>query len=86
MIAGAVYILGVLLALSCGVLLMRGYIRSKQRLLLWSSLCFLGLAASNLLVFVDLVLFPSRDLYIWRLTTAAIAMLMLLYGLIWEGE
>jgi hypothetical protein len=86
MMAGAVYILGMLVALSCGVLLMRGYIRSKQRLLLWSSLCFLGLALSNLLVFVDLVLFPSRDLYIWRLSTAAIAMLLLLYGLVWEGE
>jgi Family of unknown function (DUF5985) len=84
--AGAVYILGTVVALCCGVLLMRGYLRSRQRLLLWSSFCFLGLAASNLLVFVDLVLFPSRDLYLWRLLTASIAMMMLLYGLIWEGE
>jgi hypothetical protein len=83
--AAAVYILGTLVALACGVLLLRGYLRGRQKLLLWSSLCFLGLAVSNLLVFLDLVLFPNRDLYIWRLTTAAVAMMFLLYGLIWEG-
>jgi hypothetical protein len=84
--AAAVYILGTLVALACGVLLLRGYLRGRQKLLLWSSLCFFGLAVSNLLVFLDLVLFPARDLYIWRLTTAAVAMMFLLYGLIWEGE
>jgi hypothetical protein len=84
--AAAVYILGTLLALSCGILLLRGYVRGRQRLLLWSGLCFFGLSASNLLVFFDLVLFPTRDLYVWRLATAAVAMLLLLYGLIWEGE
>jgi hypothetical protein len=84
--AAAVYILGTLLALSCAILLLRGYIRGRQRLLLWSGLCFLGLSASNLLVFFDLILFPARDLYLARLGTAAIAMLLLLYGLIWEGE
>jgi hypothetical protein len=84
--AAAVYILGALLALACGVLLMRGYLNGRQRLLLWSSLCFLGLSISNFLVFLDLVLFPTRDLYLWRLSTAAVAMLLLVYGLIWEGE
>jgi hypothetical protein len=82
--AAAVYILGILVALACGVLLLRGYLRGRQKLLLWSSLCCL--AASNLLVFLDLVMFPNKDLYVWRLTTAAVAMMFLLYGLIWEGE
>ena len=86
MIAAAVYILGSLLALLCGALLLRGYFRGRQRLLLWSGLCFFGLAASNFLVFLDLVLFPSRDLYLWRLVSAAAAMILLLYGLIWEGD
>jgi len=58
----------------------------KQRLLLWSSLCFFGLAISNFLLFLDLVVLPNVDLYIWRLATAAVATLLLLYGLIWEGE
>ncbi len=85
--AGAVYILGFLVTLACGVLLMRGFFRSRKRLLLWSALCFLGLAVSNLLVFLDVIVWPaSVDLYPERLTTAAIAMLLLMYGLIWEGE
>lgn len=82
----AVYILGGLTMLSCGILLMRGYSHTRTGLLLWSALCFFGLAISNLLVFVDLVLLPNVDLYLLRLITAAMAMLILLYGLIWEGE
>lgn len=85
--AGVVYILGFLVTLACGLLLMRGYFRSRKRLLLWSGLCFLGLAISNLLVFLDVIVWPTNiDLYPERLTTAAIAMALLMYGLIWEGE
>lgn len=84
--APAVYILGFLVTLACGVLLMRGYQRARKTLLFWSCLCFFGLAVSNFLVFVDLVMLPNTDLYIWRLAAAAIAMLFLIYGLIWEGE
>jgi uncharacterized membrane protein YqjE len=54
--------------------------------LLWSGLCFIGLAISNLLIFVDLVIIPNVDLYRYRLGTAAIAMCLLLYGLIWESK
>ena len=82
-----VYIVGALTALLCAVLLLRGYVRSRVRLLLWSGLCFSGLTLSNLLLFMDLVLWPaSVDLHLLRLTTAAISMLLLLYGLIWESE
>lgn len=87
MMAGAVYIIGTLVALCCAILLLRGYARGRQRLLLWSSLCFFGLAISNALVFVDLIVFPTQiDLYLSRLATAAVSMLLLLYGLIWEAE
>jgi uncharacterized protein DUF5985 len=82
----AVYILSSLTFASCAILLLRGYWRMKQRLLLWSSLCFFGLAISNVLLFMDLVMLPDVNLYIWRLVTAAVAMVLLLYGLIWEGE
>ncbi len=85
MMASAVYILGTLVALACAILLLRGYSRGRQRLLLWSGLCFLGLALSNLLIFVDLILIPQRDLYLFRLATAAVSMLLLVYGLIREG-
>jgi hypothetical protein len=80
----AVYILGALTSLACAVLLWRGYVRTRTRLLFWSGLCFFGLALSNGLLFLDLVVFPATDLYVWRLVTAAVSLLFLLFGLIWE--
>lgn len=85
--AATVYILGALVTLLCGVLLIRGYQRAGKRLLLWSGICFFGLSLSNFLVFLDLNILPPKiDLFPWRLLTAAIAMLILLYGLIWERD
>lgn len=81
-----VYILEVLTSLACAVLLLRGYARGRKKLLLWSGLCFAGLAASYVLIFVDLVMLPSVDLYPYRLATATVAMGLLLYGLIWESD
>jgi hypothetical protein len=81
-----VYVLGFLTTLACAALLMRGYFRGRKKLLLWSGLCFTGLAISNLLVFVDLVLVPEVDLYRYRLATTVVALAMLLYGLIWESK
>lgn len=82
-----VYVLGTLTSLLCAVLLLRGYFQSRMKLLLWSGLCFVGLTASNALLFIDLVLLPtSVDLYLLRLSTAAVAMLLLLYGLVWESD
>jgi hypothetical protein len=82
-----VYVLGTLTTLLCAVLLLRGYAQSRMKLLLWSGLCFGGLTVSNALLFIDLVLLPAAvDLYLMRLATAAVAMLLLLYGLVWEGE
>ena len=85
--ASFVYVLGALTTLLCAVLLLRGYARGRQRLLLWSGLCFAGLTVSNALLFIDLVLLPSAvDLYVLRLAAAAAAMLVLLYGLIWDSD
>jgi hypothetical protein len=84
-VAPLVYALGALTTVACAFLLLRGYVRGKKKLLLWSGLCFAGLALSNLLLFVDLVLVPDVDLYRYRLATAVVAMAMLLYGLIWES-
>jgi hypothetical protein len=68
------------------ILLLRAYARVRRRLLLWSGLCFAGLAVSNLLKFIDLIVLLKTDLYTWRLVTAACAMALLLYGLIWESQ
>ena len=50
----------------CAGLLTRSYLANRSRLLLWSTLCFVGLALNNILLFVDLVLVPTADLQLWR--------------------
>ncbi len=84
--AQIVYILGALTTWLCAVLLLRGYARGRRKLLLWSGLCFAGLTVSNILLFLDLVVVHDIDLYLWRLGSAALAMVLLLYGLVWESE
>ncbi len=84
--AEAVYILSALTTLLCAGLLLSAYRRVQKRLLLWSGLCFAGLTIGNVLVFIDLVLVPTVDLYPLRLSITAIAIALLLYGLIWEGR
>jgi hypothetical protein len=81
-----VNLLGTLVAGLCAVLLLRAYSAVRKRLLLWAGLCFAGLAASNALVVTDLFLIPELDLYRWRLAVAAMAMLLLVYGLIFESD
>lgn len=65
-------------------MLLRAYFHVRRRLLLWSGLCFGGLALASAMVFVDLVIFPKIDLYLWRLGISVVAMLLLVYGLILE--
>jgi len=84
--AQTVYLLEAFTSLLCAILLLRGYVRGRRKLLLWSGLCFAGLTISNALVFVDLILLPTIDLFLYRLFATAIAMAMLLYGLIWESQ
>ncbi|WP_163989514.1 DUF5985 family protein [Pyxidicoccus caerfyrddinensis] len=85
--AEAVYILCALTSVACAVLLLRAWKRTQSRLLLWSGLCFAGLALNNVLLFVDLVLLPTAvDLYIPRLVTGLASAAILLYGLIWDAS
>jgi Family of unknown function (DUF5985) len=82
-----VNIVGTFVAALCAVLLLRAYAGVRKRLLLWSGLCFAGLTLSNALLIIDLQVLPTEiDLYSWRLGVAAIAMLLLVYGLIFESE
>ncbi len=53
-------------SLFCAILLGRSYRRTHTRLLMWSTLCFVGLTINNVLLFVDLVLIPGVDLAIVR--------------------
>lgn len=82
--AESVYVLCALTSLFCAGLLIRSYRAQRTRLLLWSSLCFIGLALNNALLVIDLIVVPSVDLSALRTAIAAIAMLLLVVGLIWE--
>lgn len=79
-----IYILAFLTNLACSFLLLRAYRAVMRRLLLWSGLCFAGLALSSAMVFVDLVILPQVDLFLFRLAISVAAMALLIYGLIFE--
>jgi hypothetical protein len=85
--AEAVYLLCAITSALCAVLLLRSYLKTRTRLLLWTSLCFVGLFINNVLLVVDLVLLPmSIDLAVLRSGVAAVAGLVLVLGLIWEAR
>jgi hypothetical protein len=81
-----IYGLCAAMALACAVLLLRGYLRTRFRLLLWSGLCFTGLCATNVLLVLDEVVFVDLDLSSWRLGVGFVAMLLLVFGLVAEGD
>lgn len=84
--AHIIYILCSLTALTCAWLLLRNYWQTRSRLLMWSGLCFLGLALNNFLrAFAGWIL-PDYDFTVWRMAVALIALSLLLFGLIWEEE
>lgn len=70
----------------CAFLLLRGYARGGARLLLWTGLCFALLSVNNLLVILDIVVFPTVDLQGWRHGASLLAISVLLVGLVWEAE
>ena len=82
--ATVVYALCALTSLTCAVLLLRGYLSTRARLLLWSGLCFAGLAANNVLLLIDKRVVPAMDLSLWRSLPALAGVAVLLYGLVWE--
>ena len=81
-----VYFLCFLGSTLCFYLLLSGFRRQRERLLLWSSLCFGLLALNNLLVFTDIIVLPDANLLPFRSLTALAAVALLLYGFIWEIE
>jgi hypothetical protein len=64
----------------------RSYRATRTPLLLWSSLCFTGLALNNVLLFTDLFVVTDLNLELWRSGSALGSMLLLLCGLIWEAR
>lgn len=81
-----VYILCFLTSGACAWLLGRSYVRSRTRLLLWSSACFALLAGNNLMLVLDLLIFADVDLRLARQSFALAAVTVLLAGFIWDLE
>lgn len=84
--ANVVFLLCAATSLACAVLLLRGYLRNRVPLLLWSSLCFVGLAVNNVLLVVDLILVPGRDLLLFRNLSGFLSLTLLVFGLVWDSE
>lgn len=85
--APAVYLLCFFTSTICAVMLGRSFHRTRAKLLFWSALCFLLLAVNNLLLVLDLVVFPSSvDLGIPRGLVSLAAVVTLLFGFIWGAE
>lgn len=82
----AVYLLCFLTSSGCAALLVRSYGRTGTRLLLWSALCFICLAANNLVVVLDLLVLPQWDFRLLRQLLLVAAVSVLLFGFIWDRE
>jgi hypothetical protein len=84
--APVIYSLCAVAALLCAVLLLRSFGRTRSPMLFWSGACFAGLTLGNVLLVIDRVVLPATDLSTPRLVVSLVAVLLLLYGLIMEGD
>lgn len=85
--AAVIYSLCALTSIMCLVLLWRSWRASGARLLFWSALCFAALSVNNVMLVLDRVVWPVEvDLGVPRLVAALVAVLLLLFGLIWEED
>jgi hypothetical protein len=83
-----VYVLCFLTSSACAWLLGRSFRRSGVRLLLWSAVCFAFLAANNLILVLDLVVWPESgvDLRLPRVLLSLAAVGFLIWGFVWDIE
>ena len=84
--AVTIYSLCALTSLACAGLLLLSYRRTRHRLLFWSGASFVAMTVNNLFLVLDKIVFPDVYLLPVRQGAALIAMLLLLYGLIYEKE
>lgn len=84
--AETVYVLCTITSIACAVLLLRSYLHSRTRFLMWSSAGFVGLAINNIFLFLDLLVVVDVDLQIWRSLAALLAVSVLVVGLVLEAK
>jgi hypothetical protein len=85
MVANVVYVLCALTSVACATLLVRGYLRSRTRILLWSSLGFVGLALNNAMLVLDRIIFPAVPMGHLPLLPAVVGMCVMTLGLILDA-
>ena len=84
--AEVTYLLCAVTAVACTFLLLRGFLRTRIRLLLWSGVCFVALAVENVLLYVDNIIVPDTDLSVARASIALAGLLCLVLALALDGE
>src|SRR5690349_12613969 len=82
---GLVYILCAITSLASAFLLWRAARGSASRLLMWSCLCFLGMAVNNVLLFVNAATPEEIQVQTPANIAALASVLVLLVGLIWDA-
>ena len=86
MIAAIVFLACAITSVLCVVLLVRGWLASRSRLLLWSSLGFTGLALNNIILVLDRLVIVDANLALVRAVPAFLGVLVLLTGCIWDAD
>lgn len=81
-----VYILCLLTSLLVAFLLLRAYVRTRQRILLWCGLGFVGMGLNNLGLVIDMILLPEAEIAIYRQLPALVGLSLMVFGLIWDSD
>ncbi|WP_416385144.1 DUF5985 family protein [Sphingomonas sp. LY29] len=78
-----VYVLCLLTSMACAFVLVRSFRKNRMPLLFWSGVCFTFLAANNLVLVLDHLVWPDADLRVIRLGFSLLAAVSMLWGAIW---
>jgi len=83
-----VYLMCLATSVVCAGLLLRTYLRTRTRLLLWVAASFGFLAVNNALLVADKVIWPGPEIYLapYRQLATALALGVLLYGFVMEVD
>ena len=79
-----VYVLCTVASIVCAALLFSSWRASRASLLLWTMVCFVGLALNNVLLLIDEVIAPDVELATLRAVPALAGVMALVYGLVRE--
>lgn len=81
-----VYLLCLFASLVCAGLLTRSYLQTRSHLMLWTALSFGLLAANNLFLVADMLIYPDVDFLPLRRFTVLSAIGVQLYGFISDAR